>query len=114
MTGGVTGGNRADPRGYMGMCGSVADMCSMARVVRSGHGMAMCRYWTHRRVPRGDVPGLWLIDEDVDLLRVGVCEILTHDSIGLIGNPYQQVATSFPEAHLKRTLRLSVLGLEQF
>ena len=114
MTGGVTGGIRADPRGYMGVCGSVADMCSMARVARSGHGMAMCRHWTHRRVPRGDVPGLWLIDENVDLLRVGVCETLAHGSIGLIGNPYQQVVTSFPEAHSKRNLRLSVLGLEQF
>ena len=101
MTGGVTSGIRADPRGYMGVCGLVA-------------GMAMCRHWTHRHMPRGDVPGLWLIDEDVDLLRVGVCETLAHGSIGLIGNPYQQVATSFPEAHSKRTLRLSVLGLEQF
>ena len=37
---GVTSGIRADPRGYMGVCGSVADMWSMARVARSGHGMA--------------------------------------------------------------------------
>ena len=94
--------------------GQWRDMWSMAHVARSGHDMAMCRHWTHRRVPRGDVPGLWLIDEDVDLLRVGECETLAHGSIGLIGNPYQQVATSFPEAHSKRTLRLSVLGLEQF
>ena len=49
----------------------------------------MCRHWTHKRMPRGDVPDLWLIDEDIDLLRVGVCETLAHGSIGLIGNPYQ-------------------------
>jgi len=34
--------------------------------------------------------------------------------IGLIGDSYQQVATSFSEAHLERTLKLSVLGLEKF
>jgi hypothetical protein len=34
--------------------------------------------------------------------------------IGLIAYLYHQVATSFPEAHLQRTLGLSVLGLEQF
>ena len=98
----------------MGVCGSVVDMCSIARVAQSRHGMAMCQYLTHRHVPKGDVPGLWLIDEDIDLLRVGVCETLAHGSIGLIGNPYQQVATSFPKSHSKRTLRLSVLGLEKF
>jgi hypothetical protein len=34
--------------------------------------------------------------------------------IGLIAYLYHQVATSFPEAHLQRTLGLSVLGPEQF
>ena len=34
--------------------------------------------------------------------------------IGLIEYSYQQVATSFPEADLERTPKLSVLGLEQF
>ena len=34
--------------------------------------------------------------------------------IGLIGYSYQQVATSFLEAHLLRTPRLSVLGLERW
>jgi len=34
--------------------------------------------------------------------------------IGLIGYSYQQVATSFPEAGLQRTPRLSVLGPEKF
>ena len=98
----------------MGVCGSVADMWRMARVARSGQGMAHVPALDAQHVPRGDVPGLWLIDENVDLLRVGVCETLAHGSIGLIGNPYQQVATSFQEPHSKRTLRLSVLGLEKF
>jgi hypothetical protein len=30
-----------------------------------------------------------LIDNDVDLLRVSICEILAHDLIELIGYPYQ-------------------------
>ena len=34
--------------------------------------------------------------------------------IELIEYSYQQVATSFPEADLERTPKLSVLGLEQF
>ena len=40
-----------------------------------------------------------------------LCEILAQGLIGLIGYLYQQVATSFPEAHLDRTQMLSVLGL---
>ena len=55
-----------------------------------------------------------LTDEGVGLLRGEGCEILAQGSIGLIGYSYQQVATSFPEAHLKRTPGLSVLGPEQF
>ena len=41
------------------------------------------------------------------------CDILAQGLIGLIGYSYQQVATSFPEANLQRTLRLSVLGPEK-
>jgi hypothetical protein len=33
---------------------------------------------------------------------------------GQNNDTYQQVATSFPEAHLQRTLKLCVLGLEKF
>ena len=65
-------------------------------------------------MPRGDVPGLGLIDEGVDLLRGDECDILAQGSIGLIEYSYQQVATSFPEAHLQRTPRLSVLSSERF
>jgi hypothetical protein len=42
------------------------------------------------------------------------CNIPSQGLTGLIRYSYQQVATSFLEAHLQRTLRLSVLGLEQF
>jgi hypothetical protein len=63
-------------------------------------------------VPRGDVPGLGLIDEGVDLLRGDECDILAQGLIGLIGYSYQQVATSFLETHQQRTPRLSVLGPE--
>ena len=40
------------------------------------------------------------------------CDTPAQGLIGLIGYLYQQVATSFPEAGLQRTPRLSVLGLE--
>ena len=43
--------------------------------------------------------------------RLG-CEILAQGLTGLIEYSYQQVATSFPEAHLEGTPRLSVLGPE--
>jgi hypothetical protein len=33
----------------------------------------MCQHWTHKRVPRGDVPGPGLIDEGIDLLRRDEC-----------------------------------------
>jgi hypothetical protein len=61
----------------------------------------------------GDVPVLGLIDEDVGLLRGGDCDILTQGLIGLIEYSYHQ-GTPFLEAHLQRTLGLSVLGSEQF
>jgi hypothetical protein len=63
-------------------------------------------------VPRGEVPGLGLIDEDIDLLRGDECDILAQSSMRLVGYSYQQVATSFLEAHLERTPRLSMLGPE--
>ena len=42
------------------------------------------------------------------------CDIPVQGLIGLIEYLCQQVATSFPEAGLQRTPRLSVLGPEQF
>ena len=42
------------------------------------------------------------------------CDTPAQGLIGLIGYSYQQVATSFPEAGLQRTPRLSVLGPEKF
>jgi hypothetical protein len=51
----------------------------------------------------------------------GPCDILAPEMvipsprlIELIEYPYQQGASSFLEAYLKRTSKLSVLGLEQF
>jgi hypothetical protein len=63
---------------------------------------------------RGEVPGLGLTDEDVSLLRGVDCDILAQGLIELIEYPYQQGASSFLEAYLKRTSMLSVLGLERF
>jgi len=48
------------------------------------------------------------------LLLMRNCDTPAQGLIGLIGYSYQQVATSFPEAGLQRTLRLSVLGPEKF
>jgi hypothetical protein len=42
------------------------------------------------------------------------CDILTQGLIELIEYPYQQGASSFLEAYLERTSKLSVLGLEQW
>jgi hypothetical protein len=67
-----------------------------------------------RRWPRWDVPGLGLTDEDVGLLRGVDCDILAQGLIGLIEYSYHQGIPSFSEAHLQRTLGLSVLGPEQF
>jgi hypothetical protein len=39
------------------------------------------------------------------------CNIPAQGLTGLMGYSYQQVATSFPEAHLERTPKLSVLDL---
>ena len=71
---------------------------------------------------RGEVPGLGLTDEDVGLLRGVDCDILAliygdipaQGLIELIEYSYQQGASSFSEAYLERTSKLSVLGLEQF
>jgi hypothetical protein len=65
-------------------------------------------------VAKRDVPSLGLTDEDVGLLRGVDCDILAQGIIGLIEYSYHQGIPSFLEAHLQRTLRLSVLGPEQF
>jgi hypothetical protein len=67
-----------------------------------------------RTWPRVDVPGLRLTDDGVGLLRGVDCDILAQGLIGLIEYSYHKGIPSFPEAHLQRTLGLSVLGLEQF
>jgi hypothetical protein len=54
-------------------------------------------------------------DRSISLvLAVTTCNIPTQGLTGLIGYSYQEVATSFLEAHLERTLKLSVLGLERW
>jgi hypothetical protein len=67
-----------------------------------------------RTWPRGDVPGLRLTDEDARLLRGVDYDILAQGLIGLIEYSYHQGIPSFLEAHLQRTLGLSVLDPEQF
>jgi hypothetical protein len=64
--------------------------------------------------PRGNVPGLGLTDGDVGLLSRVDCDILAQGLIGLIEYSYHQGTPFLSKAHLKRTLGLSVLGLEQF
>jgi hypothetical protein len=60
---------------------------------------------------KGDVPGLELTDGDVGLLMGLDRDILTQGLIGLIKYSYHRGIISFSEAQLKRTLRLSMLGL---
>ncbi|TVU01035.1 hypothetical protein EJB05_53516, partial [Eragrostis curvula] len=67
----ATSGIRADPCGFTGTCGrSCAGMVRMAGMGPEwSHSMAHALALDARTWPRGDVPGLLLIDEDVDLLR---------------------------------------------
>jgi hypothetical protein len=55
-----------------------------------------------------------LVVLDISYNLNAMCNISAQGLTGLIGYSYKQVTTSFPEAHLQRTLRLSMLGLEQF
>jgi hypothetical protein len=77
------------------------------------HGMAYddtnTQTWLRREVAR-----LGLTDEDVSLIRGLDGDILAQSLIELIEYPYQQGISSFLEAYLERTSKLSVLGLEQF
>jgi hypothetical protein len=67
----VTIGIRADFRGFTGACGrSCVGMVCMAGVgLEWSHSMAHALALDREMWPREDVPGLGLIDEDVDLLR---------------------------------------------
>jgi hypothetical protein len=67
-----------------------------------------------RTWPRGDVLDLGLTDGDIGLLRGVDCDIVAKGLIGLIEYSYHQGIFSFSEAYLQRTLRLNVLGPEQF
>jgi hypothetical protein len=49
-----------------------------------------------------------------DILALGDGDILAQGLIELIEYSYQQGASSFLEAYLERTSKLSMLGLEQF
>jgi hypothetical protein len=49
-----------------------------------------------------------------DILALGDGDILAQGLIELIEYSYQQGASSFLEAYVERTSKLSVLGLEQF
>jgi hypothetical protein len=51
---------------------------------------------------------------DCDILSLVDGDILAQGLIELIVHSYQQGASSFLEAYLERTSKLSVLGLEQF
>jgi hypothetical protein len=72
--------------------------------------------------PRGEVLALGLAVKDIGLLSGMDCDILAQVDgdildqglIELIEYSYQQGASSFLEACLERTSRLSVLGPEQF
>jgi hypothetical protein len=67
------------------------------RTPRSGFGRARARA---RELERVWYLGPW----DADILAQGLIELIEY--------PYQQGASSFSEAYLERTFKLSVLGLE--
>jgi hypothetical protein len=73
----VTSGIRADPRGFTGVCGlGGSGIWRMAHVGRSGHMAWHMTTLDIQTRPRGEVPGLGLTDENVDLLRGVDCDIL--------------------------------------
>jgi hypothetical protein len=69
--------------------------------------------------PKGEVTGLGLTDEyvsllsgvDFDILALGDGDILVQGLIELIEYSYQQDVSSFSEAYLERTSKLSGFGL---
>jgi hypothetical protein len=67
---GVTSGIRAEPRGFMGVCGLGVRVYGAWRMwARSGHmACHMTTLDTHTWL-RGEVPGLGFTNEDVGLLR---------------------------------------------
>jgi hypothetical protein len=77
---GVTSGIRADPRGFTGVCGlggSAVRVYGAWRMwARSGYMAWHMTALDIQTWPRGEVPGLWLTDEDIGLLRGVDCDIL--------------------------------------
>jgi hypothetical protein len=67
-----------------------------------------------RTWPREDVPGLGLIDEDVDLLRGGVCDIPVQGLIELIRILIPISCNFFSGSPSLKTPKLSLLGLERW
>jgi hypothetical protein len=101
---------------FQGTCArSYASMVCMAGV---GHD------WSHSRAhapsvdprtwSREDVPGLGLINEDTDILRVGVCDILAQGLIGLIRILIPISCNFFSGSPSPKTPKLSVLDVEQW
>jgi hypothetical protein len=64
--------------------------------------------------PTENVPRLGLIDEDVNLLRLGVCDILTQGLIGLIRTLVAICCNFFSRSPSPKTPKLSVLDLEKW
>jgi hypothetical protein len=74
---GVTSGIRADPHGFMGVCGLGVRAYGAWRMwARSGHMAWHMTTLDIQTWPRGEVPGLGLTDEDVGLLMGVDCDIL--------------------------------------
>jgi hypothetical protein len=67
-----------------------------------------------RTWPREDVPVLGLIDEDVNLLRGGVCDISAQGLIGLIWILIPTSCNFFSGSPSRKTPKLSMLSLERW
>jgi hypothetical protein len=74
---GVTSGIRADPRGFMGVCGLGVRVYGAWRMwAQSGHMTWHMTTLDTQTWLRGEGPGLGLTDGDVGLLRGVDCDIL--------------------------------------
>jgi hypothetical protein len=78
------------------------------------HSMAHALSVDPRTWSREDVPGLGLINEDTNILRVGVCDILAQGLIGLIRILIPISCNFFSGSPSPKTPKLSVLDVEQW
>jgi hypothetical protein len=88
-------------------------VCIAGVVPEWSNNMAHALALDPRTWPREYVPRLWLIDEGMDLVRVGVCDILAQCLIELIRIRVPISCNFFSGSPSAKTPKLSLLDLEK-